>query len=138
MILLDTNVVVDALNADSEHHKWAIDQIVDAVSGEGGAVNAIILAELCGGKQDSSMVESELKRFGLQVLDVPAAAGPACGKAYRSYKTARAGSGGGAAPAMPLPDFFIGAQAEIMSWKISTRDPERYAKYFPSLNLLTP
>ena len=32
---------------------------------------------------------------------------------------------------MPLPDFFIGAHAELMGWKLATRDVERYRIYFP-------
>jgi predicted nucleic acid-binding protein len=39
---------------------------------------------------------------------------------------------------MPLPDFFIGAQAEVMGWKIATRDTERFKKYFPKVPLLKP
>ena len=70
--------------------------------------------------------------------DVPAAAGATCGKAYRRYVTARRDSGGTGAPKMPLPDFFIGAHAEIMGWKIATRDAERFKKYFPKVKLVTP
>jgi predicted nucleic acid-binding protein len=51
---------------------------------------------------------------------------------------ARRDSGGSAPPKMPLPDFFIGAQAEIMGWKIATRDRERFKKYFPNVSLVTP
>jgi hypothetical protein len=39
---------------------------------------------------------------------------------------------------MPLPDFFIGAQAEVMGWKIATRDQGRFEKYFPAVVLVTP
>jgi hypothetical protein len=39
---------------------------------------------------------------------------------------------------MPLPDFFIGAQAEIMGWKIATRDQERFKRYFSKVALLAP
>jgi predicted nucleic acid-binding protein len=51
---------------------------------------------------------------------------------------ARAKSGGSTAPSIPLPDFFIGAHAEIMGWKIATRDVDRYASYFPTVKLITP
>ena len=51
---------------------------------------------------------------------------------------ARRDSGGGAAPKMPLPDFFIGAQAEVMDWKVATRDQARFEKYFPGIALVTP
>ncbi len=138
MILLDTNVVVDALDTTQQHHAWSKRQIEDAVVAEGGGIGVVTLAELCAGARDPEDVEPEIKRLGLTVHDVPAGVAVLCGKAYRRYVTARRGSGGGAAPKMPLPDFFIGAQAEIMHWKIATRDQERFRKYFPKVALLTP
>ena len=138
MILVDTNVVIDALDPETRDYEWAFRQIVEAVSGEGAAINAVILAELCAGKREATGVAEELRRLGLEILDVPVASGPICGRAYRRYKTARTSSGGSAAPPVPLPDFFIGAHAEVLGWKVATRDPERFEKYFPSVRLLCP
>jgi hypothetical protein len=42
------------------------------------------------------------------------------------------------APSTPLPDFFIGAHAEIMGWPIATADEGRFRTYFPSVVLKTP
>jgi predicted nucleic acid-binding protein len=39
---------------------------------------------------------------------------------------------------VPLPDFFIGAHAELMRWKLATRDVERYRLYFPAVELIEP
>jgi predicted nucleic acid-binding protein len=138
MILLDTNVVVDAVDKTQSHHAWSKKQIEDAVAAEGGGISVVTLAELCAGARDPEAVEPEVKLLGITVHDVPAAAAVVCGKAYRRYVTARRVSGGGAPPKMPLPDFFIGAQAEVMGWKIATRDAERFKKYFPKIPLLTP
>jgi predicted nucleic acid-binding protein len=138
MILLDTNVVVDALDKTQAHHAWSKKQIEDAVVGEGGGISVVTLAELCLGARDPEEVEPEIKRLGITVHEVPAAVAVICGKAYRRYVTARRVSGGGAPPKMPLPDFFIGAQAEIMGWRIATRDQERFKKYFSKVPLLTP
>jgi hypothetical protein len=74
----------------------------------------------------------------VQITDISAASAAVCGKAYRCYITARRDSGGSAPPKMPLPDFFIGAQAEIMGWKIATRDQQRFKAYFPAVELVTP
>ncbi|MGB7749089.1 MAG: PIN domain-containing protein [Verrucomicrobiia bacterium] len=138
MILLDTNVIVDALDKDQVNHRWAKKQIEDTVAGEGGGVSVVTLAELCAGARNPDEVEPEIKRWGITVHDVPAAAAAVCGRAYRRYVTARRDSGGSAPPKMPLPDFFIGAQAEIMGWKIATRDQQRFKKYFPAVELITP
>jgi predicted nucleic acid-binding protein len=37
-----------------------------------------------------------------------------------------------------LPDFFVGALAELMGWKLATRDMERYRLYFPDVELIEP
>jgi len=138
MILLDTNVIVDALDKDQANHRWAKKQIENTVAGEGGGVSMVTLAELCAGARNPDEVEPEIKRWGITVHDVPAAAAAVCGRAYRRYVTARRDSGGSAPPKMPLPDFFIGAQAEIMGWKIATRDQHRFKKYFPAVELIIP
>ena len=138
MILLDTNVLIDFMDEEATDHKWALKQIEDAVTGEGGAVNAVAIAELCAGDRDPDSVPHELSKLGLQLVDVPSAASSVCGKAYRRYKIARLNSGSTTPPGMPLPDFFIAAHAEIMGWTVSTRDSARFETYFPSVKLLKP
>lgn len=138
MILLDTNVIIDALDTDETHHAWAVKQIEDSVGGEGGGINAVTLAELCAGTRKPQDVEPALRKLGLVICDLPAVAAVVCGQAYRRYSVSRRNSGGGLAPKTPLPDFFIGAHAEIMGWPLATRDDERFRTYFPGLRLITP
>jgi predicted nucleic acid-binding protein len=138
MTLLDTNVIVDALDKSQANHSWAKKQIEHVVAAEGGGISLVTLAELCAGARNPADVEPELKRWGLTVHDLPAAVASTCGKAYRRYVIARRNSGGGLAPKMPLPDFFIGAQAEVMGWSIATRDQGRFENYFPAVVLVTP
>jgi len=138
MILFDTNVVIDARNASEANHAWAKKLIEEAILGEGAGINAVTLAELCVGSSKPADIEPEIGKLGLEVFDLPAAASGICGAAYRRYIHARRASGGGVAPRIPLPDFFIGAHAETMRWQLATRDSERIAKYFPKVVLLTP
>ena len=138
MILLDTNVIIDALDKSQANHQWAKQQIENVVAMEGGGISAITLAELCAGARHPADVEPEMKRLGVTVHDVPAAAASTCGKAYRSYVSARRNSGGGLSPKMPLPDFFIGAHAAVAGYLLMTRDAARYRSYFPKLSLIAP
>ena len=138
MILIDTNVVIDARDSAQSNHAWAIRQIEEVVAGEGAGINAVTLAELCAGSPNPADIEQEIRKLGLQIFDLPAVASAVCGAAYRRYAAARRASGGGMAPNVPLPDFFIGAHAEIMGWKLATRDAERIVRYFPKVHLLTP
>jgi predicted nucleic acid-binding protein len=138
MILLDTNVVIDARDPSQPDHAWAVRQIEQAVTVEGGGISVVTLAELCAGSPSPADIEPEIRRLGLQIFDLPATVAHVCGVAYRRYIVARRASGGGASPKIPLPDFFIGAHAQIMGCKLATRDDERITRYFPEVSLLTP
>jgi predicted nucleic acid-binding protein len=39
---------------------------------------------------------------------------------------------------LALPDFYIGAHAEVEGLTLATRDATRYRTYFPSVSLITP
>ena len=45
---------------------------------------------------------------------------------------------GGGTKTSPLPDFYIGAHAEIEQRTLITRDPGRYRTYFPNVLLIAP
>ena len=138
MILIDTSVIIDARDPASRFRVWAQKILAHALSTEGLALNAVVLAELCVGHKTPEAIEGELSADGLTIVDLPAAASPLCARAYTRYRLTRRKSGGGDAPYIPLPDFFIGAHAELMGWKLATRDVERYRIYFPAVELIEP
>jgi hypothetical protein len=138
MILLDTNLIIDAHYGAGNDRVHARNLISSAVMNIGAAINSIILAELYAGPRRGEEIEEDLRQAGIVVLDVPVGAAAICGRAYRRYRLARTRSGGGKAPSVPLPDFFIGAHAELMAWRLATRDVERYRIYFPAVELIEP
>jgi predicted nucleic acid-binding protein len=138
VILVDTNVVIDARDRACPFHTWAERVIADALASEGVVLNPIVLAELCVGHNQPTAVESDLRAHGFPIVDLPVAASVICARAYTHYRLARKKSGGGEAPSVPLPDFFMGAHAELMGWKLATRDVERYRAYFPAVELIEP
>ena len=138
MILLDTNVLVYAFDLDSPFCQWARETIADAVAGDGGAVNAVGLAEICVGDADPPTAPDRIRSWGVEILDVPAAAADVCATAYRKYRKRRMSQSDTPVPLMPLPDFFVGAHAKIMGWKLATADRGRFHTYFPSVSLKMP
>jgi predicted nucleic acid-binding protein len=138
MILLDTNVIIDAHYGVGNDRIRAMNLISSAVTDSGAAINCVALAELYAGPSRGEDIEEDMRRAGVAILDVPIATAANCGRAYRRYRLARRRSGGGKAPSLPLPDFFIGAHAELMGWKLATRDVERYRIYFPGVELIEP
>jgi predicted nucleic acid-binding protein len=138
MILLDTNVLIYASDKNAPHHDWARQTIAAAVSGEGAAIDAVSLAEVCVGDDDPGTAADRIRAWGIETLDVPSAAAEVCAAAYRLYRERRESRSGKAAPNMPLPDFFIGAHAQITGWPLATADEGRYKTYFPTVTLQTP
>jgi len=138
MILLDTNVPIYAYDPDSLFCQWARDTIVDAVTGHGAAINAVSLAEICVGDADPPTAADRIRSWGVQILEVPAAAADVCATAYRRYRKRRVSQSDTPVSVMPLPDFFIGAHAWIMGWEIATADRGRFFTYFPSVSLKMP
>jgi predicted nucleic acid-binding protein len=138
MILLDTNVIIDAHYGVGSDQLRARNLISSAVTDTGAAINCVTLAELYAGPRRGDQIDEDMRQAGIAILDLPVAAAAICGRAYRRYRLARARSGGGKALSVPLPDFFIGAHAELMGWKLATRDVERYRIYFPAVELIAP
>ena len=138
MILLDTNLMVYASDERSPQCKWARRTIADAVAGEGAAISAISVAGLCVGDAEPEHVADRIRGWGVEVLDVPAAAAEVSARAYKTYRRRRKADSGKDSPSMPLPDFFIGAHAQIMGWTLATADEARFRTYFPKGALKTP
>jgi predicted nucleic acid-binding protein len=138
MILLDTNVLIYAFDHGSPFCTWARESIADAVAGNGAAINAVSLAEICVGDADPPSAADRIRSWGVEILDVPAAAADECAKAYRKYRKRRMSQSDRSVSIMPLPDFFIGAHAKIMGWELATADQGRFHTYFPSVSLKMP
>lgn len=138
MILLDTNVLIYASDPNSPFCTWARNTIAEAVAGDGAAINAVVLAELCVGDADPLTVADQVRGWGVAVLDVPAAAAGVCAEAYRQFRERRLAESGQPAPTTPLPDFFIGAHALIMGWELATADQGRFKACFPTVPLKMP
>ncbi len=137
MRLFDTCVILDAFETRSPWHNQAIKSIYAATRQTDGAINSVVLAELCAGARDPQTVIGDVLNWGLNILDVPAWAAMSAGRAYAVYLQNRQKSGNPPpGTKMPLPDFFIGAHAEIAAYSLITRDENRFKTYFPSVNLI--
>jgi predicted nucleic acid-binding protein len=138
MILLDTTVLIYAADGRSKHHRWALQTIAEGVASEGAAVNAVTVAETCVGDSQPETVADRIRNWGVAIVDLPAAASLACAVAYSAYRKQRQLQSDKEAPVVPLPDFFIGAHAQIMGWTLATADTDRFKTYFPTVPLKTP
>lgn len=95
-------------------------------------VNPVIYAEFSMGFANHSDCQDEIRRFGLILLELPTTALFRAGRAFARYRR-QGGSRTGV-----LPDFFIGAHADVLGVPLLTRDEGRYRTYFPDVKLITP
>jgi predicted nucleic acid-binding protein len=130
--LCDTNVLLDIATADSRWLAWSEDQFRTAAVRGPIFINPIIYAELAPAFADAADLDRWLDPAVFQRLALPYPAGWLAAQAFVKYRRS------GGAKTSPLPDFYIGAHAEIEHLTIITRDAARYRTYFPSVLLIAP
>lgn len=132
MVLVDASVLLDVLTDDPEWRRWSEDQLARLSEVEDLAINPIIYAELSPAFRTARELESALKGLPIQRLMLPYDAGFLAGRAFVRYRAE------GGARRSPLPDFYIGAHAQLEGMLLLTRDVRRYRSYFPKVRLVCP
>ena len=132
MILVDTNVILDVLTRDKTWGGWSTGQLNDARRAGSVHINEVGYAELAVGARSQKSLDDALEELGVELERTPNEALFLAAKAFLRYRT----SGG---PRLTiLPDFFIGAHAEVSGRPLLTRDPRRFRTHFPGVRLITP
>jgi hypothetical protein len=132
MTLVDANVFLDVFTADDAWKNWSQGQLKTLLLGGGAAINPIIYAEVSLAFAHERELEAELRALGITRLPLPYDAAFPAGRALVRYR--REGGQGRS----PLPDFYIGAHAQVAGLTLLTRDARRYRAYFPSVAIIAP
>lgn len=130
--LVDTNVLLDVLTADSTWATRSGSALAAALDRGSVVINPIVYAEVSVGFDRIEDVDDALPASHFRREPLPWPAGFLAGKAFLGYRRR-----GGARPT-PLPDFYIGAHAAVAGYRLLTRDTRRYAAYFPTVELVEP
>lgn len=130
--LFDTNVLLDIATADETWLPWSEEQFRIAAEQGPILINPIIYAELAPAFVTPASLDQWLDPAVFVRLPLPYAAGWSVAQAFMTYRRA------GGAKSSPLPDFYIGAHAEVERLTLVTRDAGRYRTYFPNVALITP
>ena len=131
-MLVDTNVLVDLVEDDSDWADWSIGQLRAQSKLHVLMVNCVIYAELSVTFSTIEALDRVLEGMQLNIVEIPKPALFLAGKAFSRYRR----RGGGKSNV--LGDLFIGAHAAVSGLPLLTRDPRRYASYFPGVRLVTP
>lgn len=130
--LIDSNVLLDVMTKDPAWYQWSSTTIKHHLAQGTLLINPIIYAEVSVGYAHQEALDAVLPDSVFKREPLPWEAAFIAGKAFLKYRR----SGGN--KTSPLPDFYIGAHAQITKISLITRDARRYRTYFPSVDLITP
>jgi predicted nucleic acid-binding protein len=130
--LVDTNVLIDVLDSDPDWKDWSQRQLRRGRFAGSLVINPIIYAEISAAYPTPRHADRAISPGIYRRENLPWEAAFNAGRAYREYRRS------GGTKRSPLPDFYIGAHAELRSYALLTRDPARYRQYFPTLKLIAP
>lgn len=131
-VLVDTCVLLDIIEADRRWLDWSLESLERALAEGAIYINPVIYAELSIGYARIEELESGVRAFGLEVLELPREALFLAGKAFLEYRR------GTRTKTSPLPDFFIGAHAAVTGLPLLTRATRRVRHHFPGVRLICP
>jgi hypothetical protein len=132
MTLVDTNVILDVLSNDPVWLDWSAEQLLRSQENGTVVVNDITYAELAVRFEVEIELQRRLASLRIQLERTPTPALFIAGRAFRRYRAA-----GGPRTSL-LPDFFVGAHAQVAQLPLLTRDARRYRMYFPGVQLIAP
>jgi predicted nucleic acid-binding protein len=128
--LVDSNVLLDIIDR-SDWMEWSASRLAAARDAGAVLINQVIFAETAARFKD--VTAAEAPAFSrIERESIPWEAAFRAGHAHRLYRDA------GGRRARTLPDFLIGAHAMTKGYRLLTRDPRRYRRYFPSVELIAP
>jgi hypothetical protein len=130
--LVDTNVIVDVLNEDSQWFEWSADALATAADLGPLVINHVIYAEVSVQFDTLEDLDAALPPTDYIRANLPWSAAFIAGKCYETYRRR------GGQRRSPLPDFFIGAHAAVQELRLLTRDAKRYRTYFPTVDVVAP
>ena len=130
--LVDTNVWIDCIDANSPWHEWAVQQLQTLSEKSPLHVNLIVYTELLVPGPDVEALDALLDVYDTLRTPLPWACASLTAAAFALYRS-RGGS-----KLKPIPDFYIGAHAAVENLSVLTRDPSPYKRYFPRLVIVAP
>ena len=132
MILVDSNVLLDIFADDHTWRSWSERALRDSRTAGPVGINALIYAETSLAFKRAADLDLHLEALLVTRFQLPYSAAFRAGAAFVKYRR------GGGARRSPMPDFYIGAHAEVKGMTILTRDARRYRAYFPAVKLISP
>lgn len=131
-MMVDSNVLLDVFLDDARWGEWSESELAHYSSLYDLYLKPVIYSEISIGFHKIEELERVLEDGGFRYLTLPKEALFLAGKVFLTYRKNKGQK------RSPLPDFYIGAHASVLGLPLLTRDPKRYATYFPALTIISP
>jgi predicted nucleic acid-binding protein len=130
--LVDSSVLIDVLTRDEKWLEWSSAALATALNESAVVINPIIYAEASTGYRKIEELNERLPADLYRRYPLPFEAAFLAARAFVKYRRH------GGSRTSPMPDFYIGAHAEVAGFRVLTRDPRRFRRYFPTVELIAP
>jgi predicted nucleic acid-binding protein len=130
--LIDSSVLLDIVTPGSDWLEWSSANLALAAERSQLVINPIIYAEVSSRYATIEELDAIFPSDLYRREALPYSAAFLAAKAFLNYRR-RGGS-----RTAPIADFYIGAHAAVARHKILTRDPRRFRRYFPTVELISP
>jgi len=129
---VDTNVLIAILRPSEPHHAWSVEQLQKCKMGGPAIIADIVYCEFSIGMATKNDVDAAIAGLGLERLSESDEVLFRAGKAYKKYKES------GGSKTNVLPDFLIGALAEVTGSPLITANKKDFVGYFPNVKIISP
>lgn len=131
-VLIDSSVLIDVLLRDEKWFEWSASALATAGDEAALVINPIIFAEASVRFNSIEDLNKALPVALFRRDELPFEAAFLAGRAFLKYRRK------GGSRTSPMPDFYIGAHAQVADFRVLTRDARRLRRYFPSVELIAP
>jgi len=130
--LVDSSVLIDVLTRDPKWFASSSFALQQAMDESAVVINPIVFAEVSISYKTIQELEQHLPDELYRREALPFQAAFLAARAFVKYRRQ------GGSRTSPMPDFYIGAHAEVSGFRVLTRDPRRFRRYFSKVELITP
>ncbi|MGO9742878.1 MAG: type II toxin-antitoxin system VapC family toxin [Roseiarcus sp.] len=131
--LLDTSVVIALINDTEPLHQWSVEELVRCKQSGPIVICDIVYCEISVAMSSVQEVDAVVKALALERLGSSDEVLFRAGKAFLKYRRDNKGP-----QSRILPDFLIGATAEVNGVSLVTNNRSDFVHYFPTLHVISP
>lgn len=129
---LDSCIFIALLNESDRLHDWSVEAVIKCKEIGPAIISDIVYCEVSVAMRSRAELDQALADLSLERVRLTDEALFRAGKAFKRYREENKGRKLGV-----LPDFLIGAMAEVHSAPLITDNKRDFIGYFPSINIIS-